>query len=175
MKYRAPLILFIFLAGCVPVKNEYYLPTAKEYQFEGFSCGYSPFGGYNNNIAAGIKLGVTATTKEGNLWLTFQFVIDEGHNFRFQSNTVILSSAKEAERREKITSGSGYSLPSIDPTIVMEGKPPKLYIANLMVPAYEPEKFTLVLPTAEVDSEITIVPPIEFGRVVKSGVMTCIQ
>lgn len=177
MHMRGLIVLpfFFLLLSCIPVERQYYLPSNGEDAFEGQSCGAVPYGGYSKEVAAGVRLVVSATIDEDDLWIHFQFIVEEGHTLKFESKRIGISTGIGTFRYELINSDDSYGYASIDPTEAMKGGKNQLYVANLKVPDFNHDTFTLIMPSAEVDFQPYKVNPISFFLVRRKGVMTCIQ
>lgn len=175
MKFLSILTVLLFLASCVPVQREYYLPTNEEYAHETKSCGSVPGGGYSKEIAQGARLAVSGTNRDNDLWLHFQFVVADGYSLKFESNKVRVSAGKFISREETINDSSGEEYPSLNPMELMTGGTKQLYIANLKVLDFNHHRFTLKMPSANINSQEYIIEPIDFYLVSRKGLMTCIQ
>jgi len=175
MKLVSSLLLFLALAGCAPVTRVYYLPIDETTRFEGTACGFVPYGGYQIAITEGVRMSITATVSEESLWLSFQFVLEEGRSLRFQSDELTISTKGNSSIKVMVSESNGKGLPSLNLTQLMEYSFPDLHIANVQVPGSVPEVFTLALPVAEADSGVVQLSSIEFTKQIRTGVMTCIQ
>ena len=175
MKALAILAVLLFLISCVPVQREYYLPINEEDAHETKSCGSVPGGGYSKEIAQGARLAVSGTKTDNDLWLYFQFDVADGYSLKFESNKIRVSAGGSTSREETINHDSGEEYPSLNPMEPMIGGTQQLYMANLKVPNFNHNRFTLKMPSANLNSQEYMIDPIDFYLVSRKGVMTCIQ
>lgn len=170
----ARIAVLAAVCACAPVNETYYLPTDERSVHETNSCGY-PSGDYFKSLGNGVRFSVHGAPGDGDLWLGFQFVVDDGHSLRFQSNVLEIVEANGTRHHVRLDSESGGRYPSFDPTIPISGPSPVLKIANVRIKGISPNSFRLILPALEVDEIEMYADAIDFFRVEKPGLAYCIQ
>ncbi len=167
-KYLFLAIVAVALEGCAPVVRDYYLPTDTSARNEGYTCGWTPYGGYSKEIYAGVRLSLEVYPTDSGLKMGIN-MITSGPPFL----SVVSKNPVVTIRPSPQAEGIATHIALTESKYVIDKR--RYYSAQLNVMGEFSPHIVISLSGVQVEGKAVTLENLNFEKVTKNGVMACVQ